>query len=405
METPPIGFATHLANATLAITNASLRLATRIAWHKRLPSSPRRICIWRTGNIGDIVCALPAMASIRRTWPSAELTLLTSPGKRGAPGARELLETAEWLSELVVYHPSETSARSFAAEIRKRDFDLVIRLPQNMSTPRRELRDIAFLRLFAGVSHARGFAVGSLRWLGKSAARALSKAPDIAHESDRQLQLLPSVCVQPRGAEFPLPIHAAVRSEADQLFTRYSLTGASILCISPGAKRITNRWPVERFGQIARRWLDEGGRVLVIGAQTDHDLGEQIRELGGTGVTNLCGQSPLLLSTAILKRAEVLVSGDTGAIHLAAAVGTPVVVPFSARDVPKRWFPYQSELTPKASRSVVHRRTPSCSPCWLESCPNQNLCLTEISVDHIWESTIALRGHRKGYSTPAAIAV
>ena len=405
MTTPPVSLATRLACAFHAMINAMLQFASRLAWREQLPSEPKKICVWRTGNIGDLVCALPALAAIKRTWPKAELTLLTSPGKRGAPGAQELLSGAEWIDHLWVYYRDELSLGTFARELRERDFNVVIRLPQNMSTPWLELRQILFLMLFVRVRHARNFAVGSLLWLGRGPARALSKSRDIEHEADRQLRLVSEYTVTAHAAEFPLPLSAELQAEAARVLEQHGISSEGLLCISPGAKRSTNRWPASRFGEVARRWIEDGGRVLVLGSESDHALGVEIREIAGPGTTNLCGQSPILLAAALIQRAQLLASNDTGAIHLAAAVQTPSVVPFSARDVPDRWFPYFSEATPEHSRPIVHRRSPACSPCWLESCPHENRCLSEIPTDQVWESARAIKDLRRADSPPSRIAV
>jgi len=405
MTTPSVSLATRLACALHAAINSMLQFAARLAWREQLPAEPKRVCVWRTGNIGDLVCALPALAAIRRTWPTAELTLLTSPGKRGAPGAKELLADAEWLDHLWVYYRDELSLRGFARELRERDFDLVVRLPQNMSTPWLELRQLVFLWLFAGIRHARNFAVGNLLWLGRGPARALAKSRNIEHEADRLLRLVSEYTVTAHAAEFPLPLTASLKAEATRVLDQHGISSENLLCISPGAKRSTNRWPASRFGEVARRWIEDGGRVLVLGSEGDHALGKEIREIAGPGATNLCGQSPILLAAALIQRAQLLASNDTGAIHLAAAVRTPSVVPFSARDAPDRWFPYFSETTPEHSRPIVHRRSPACSPCWLESCPNENRCLTEIPTDQVWESARAVRDLRKADSPAPRIAV
>ena len=288
-STAPV--AARLAAGVLRATNAALRAAGRLAWIGRVPEAPRRLCVWRTGNIGDLVCALPALAALRVTWPEAELTLLTSPGEPGAPGAKELLRDAPWIDHLWVYHPRELQARRFARELRARDFDLVVRLPQNMGTPLRELRDLVFLRFLVRVRHARGFAVGNLRWLGRSPARALASHPALEHESDRLLALLRGVSVPTSGAEFPLPLTAEVRAEADRLLAAHGLASGRLLCLSPGAKRSTNRWPLEHFAYVAARWARQGKPVAVLGSASEAPLAAKLRELAGHPVSDLCASA------------------------------------------------------------------------------------------------------------------
>ncbi len=399
---PAAPLSTRAARALLAATNATLGAAARVAWPAEFPAAPQRVCVWRTGNIGDVVCALPALAALRVRWPDARLTLLTSPGPRGAPGARELLSEAGWLDELWVYHPGELAPRTFARELARRCFDVLVRLPQNLSNPWRELRDLAFLRLAARVPRAHGFAVGNLRWLGRRAARALAGGGGLEHESARLLALLEDLVGPVRGAEFPLPIQGAVALGAERLLAQHGLDRAALLCLVPGGKRAANRWPVERFGEIARRWVALGRKAAVLGSAADRPLAARVRELAGPDVVDLCGASPLPLSAAIFARSALVVTNDTGSMHLAAAVRTPCVVPYSARDLPGRWFPYGGG----GGGHTVLRREPACSPCWLEVCPYDNRCLTDVTTDEVWDAvrrTAAARVPEASPEEPGAL--
>ena len=98
-----------IALAIKRLANAMLRALARCLWPRPRPQSAARVCIYRIGNIGDMVCALPAIHAIRRAYPAAHLTLLTSPGKSGAPWAGELLEALDWLDEVSVYHSDDVA--------------------------------------------------------------------------------------------------------------------------------------------------------------------------------------------------------------------------------------------------------------------------------------------------------
>lgn len=371
------------ADRALSGANALLASAARAAWPGPAPRAPERVCVWRTGNVGDVVCALPALAAVRHRWPEAQLTLLTSPGAPGAPGARELLADAPWIDDLWVYHPGDLAPRSFAAALAARRFDALVRLPQNMSSPRRELRDLAFLRGLARVPWARGFGVGGLRWLSRGAGRALARGRELAHESRRLLDLVADAVGRVDGAEFPLPIDDAVRAEAERLLGERGAGLGALLCVAPGAKRDTNRWPAERFAEIARRWTARGLPVAVVGGPGEGALGARVASAAGPLAADLCGRSSLLASAALFQRSAAVVSNDSGALHLAAAVGTPVVSPFTARDAAGRWFPLRR---PGRPAHAVLRREPPCSPCWVERCPHDNRCLTEISTEEVWSA-------------------
>ena len=116
-----------LARAVRSCANALLHGAAGCAWPRQRPLDAKRVCIYRIGNIGDTACAIPAMHAIRRAYPDAHLTLVTSPGKAGSIGARELLEGVSWLDEIVVYHAEDiATARGrlgLLHNLRARKFD------------------------------------------------------------------------------------------------------------------------------------------------------------------------------------------------------------------------------------------------------------------------------------------
>src|ERR1700722_20203328 len=119
-----------------SVVNSLLRVIRVLLWPRRRPSNPQRICIYRTGYIGDTVCALPAMLAIRTAYPRAHLTLLTSPVEGKFPGAKELLANSELFDEVHVYLKSQvTGARNrlnFLRTMRRRHFDMWIDLPQEL---------------------------------------------------------------------------------------------------------------------------------------------------------------------------------------------------------------------------------------------------------------------------------
>jgi heptosyltransferase-2 len=153
-----------------------------------------------------------------------------------------------------------------------------------------------------------------------------------------------------------------------------------MLVIAPGGNRITNRWPSVRFEGIAKRWVDDGGYVVIIGGGQDFTLAEEIIKSIPVGAAkNLCGITTLVESLELLRVCKIFLSNDSGPIHLAAAFKVPMVAIFSARDFPGKWFPIHE-------KSSILRISTNCSPCYLEVCNRNNLCLSSISVDDVWNA-------------------
>ena len=100
-------FKAHIAVVLYKITNFFLFSLERVLWPRRNMKSPKKICIFRTGNVGDIICSIPAFIAIRYAYPNAHITLLTSPGHKGMVGAKELLEHTWFFDRLWVYYSED----------------------------------------------------------------------------------------------------------------------------------------------------------------------------------------------------------------------------------------------------------------------------------------------------------
>lgn len=340
------------------------------------------MCIYRIGNIGDIVCALPAMYAIRRAYPNAHLTLLTSPGKRGAVGAAELLEGAEWLDELLVFYIDDiTTLRhrlKLVGRLRERAFDVWIELPRSLAHTGTMLRNMIAARL-AGARWGYGWRVSTIRW----AAQAQSEFLAFPNEVERQLAVVSDSGISPGEAVFPLPLSDRHSRAIDDLLSRNGLRDRPLVAIAPGAKRSTNRWPLDRFVQVARHLASKGFGVLVMGGASDAEICREVATGVGFLASAIAGQCALLESTELLRRCRLLICNDSGVQHLAAAVGTPCISLFSSWQLKGKWHPYGPEHT-------VLRKWVECHTCFLDECPYDNRCIRLIETDEV----MALADHK-----------
>ena len=141
------------------------------------------------------------------------------------------------------------------------------------------------------------------------------------------------------------------------------------------------RWPLERYAALGRRLIVEGGAdVAIIGGPDEARAGEAVtRDWPAGRFIVLAGACSVLESAETLRRAALYVGNDTGAMHLAAAVGTPCVAIFAAREPGASWHPYGDEHV------VLRRDDVSCANCYLTECTVEGLrCLTAIDVEHVW---------------------
>ncbi|WP_419192361.1 glycosyltransferase family 9 protein [Engelhardtia mirabilis] len=383
--------ATRLASGLMSLAETSLRLVERALWPlapRRRPGRPERIAVLRVGLIGDSLAALPAIDAVRQRHPEAELVVLSSPGPRGRAGARELFANAPAVDRCLVWHAEEI--RGLAGQwgllrrLRAERFDRIYLLPQELTSPAIELRNLLFLRL-SGAGWVRGTALSHGGWLPGPLARAHHLGARFDPEWRRLVDL-----VARSGAVIDRPVSdlgsdPRAREEAAALLCEQGLDRAPLLALGPGQNRLHKRWPAERFAVVARAWVDAGGRACVLGGPDEAELGDAVAAAAGPGVVNLCGRAGLSTSAELLRRCRALVSNDTGTMHLAAAVGCPTVAVFSGWDREGSWHPF-------GERFVALRETVECSPCFAQSCDRGGICLDRIESSRAVDALQALVG-------------
>ena len=358
--------------------NGLLHATALLLWPSRRPVFAERVCVFRIGYIGDIVCALPAIRSVRRAYPNARLTLLTSPGPTG-PGAAELLPGNDWIDELRVYYSEDIKSLSgrwkLLRELRARHFDVWIELPNNLSPISRQFRDMMFTWM-AGARWARGWRINTIRL----AAQAQSEHLHFSNEVDRTLDIVKRAGIPVEEIDFGLPRLPAVQVRIDELLQAKGLQNKVLVAIAPGAKRSTNHWPAERFVEVGRMLADTNSAIVLIAGSAEAALCKALASHIGAHAQSFAGELSLPESIELLRRCRLLICVDSGVQHLAAAVGTPCISLFSFWQMRGKWQPY-------GSRNVVLQKWVPCHTCLLETCPNDNRCMKAIGVEEVVQHT------------------
>jgi heptosyltransferase III len=330
--------------------------------------SPEKILVYRMGNLGDIVVSLPAVHALRRRFPDARFSLVTSPTKRGAPGAIEVLAKDDTFDELIVYYGDESSKPDFLRNLRRRladaRYDLAVLLPDDRTTLKSLFKQLALLS-----------ASGMRRIVG---ANVVGNADFRRGQVPRIMDL-----VRPLGCD-EIEASPWIRYDADDEDRVTSLlpttTEGPLVGMQCGAKRPANRWMAERYIELGQRLLHECNvRLVLTGSSGESELLGEIAAGIGVQCVNLAGQTTIPELAALAARCDAFISNDTGTMHVAAASGTPVVAIFSARDHPYRWYPY-------GDQHAVLRHDPACSPCLSDTCPlyDEPICLTAHEVDDVF---------------------
>ena len=392
---------------------------------------PRRILVRGVNWLGDAVMTTPALLRLREYFPGSLIAMLTPEKLRGL-----------WLhhsavDEVITFRPDEgvfsvakkvqvmmwpeAALKNTAAEAAKRTaeaikplhrggFDIALVFP---NSPRSALepwlarvpRRIGYARPWRnfflttvvpsrpGAAHMRKRAVSEIqRLISPSGALDIPRfAPNSsAHQVFDYLHLIASLGANPE----PLPPQLTVTpGELKAVAQKFNLTSQidqnrTIFALNPGAEYgPAKRWPVERFVAAAREIQKRTNCLwLILGGKGDLVLANEIEQALGakqSSVMNLAGQTSLRELLAVIKLCRVLLTNDTGPMHIAAALSTPVVVPFGSTS---------PELTgPISSRHVKHqliKSTVPCSPCFLRECPIDFRCMKEITVEKMVKSVL-----------------
>jgi ADP-heptose:LPS heptosyltransferase len=329
----------------------SLFSAVRSAWRRPQPvPSPRRILLLRLERIGDLLMILPALADLRELAPHAEIDLVVGSWNealaRTIPGVTRIESLdAGWLAR-------GGSGRSMPALLRRarqwraRRYELAINFEPDIRSN--------LLLAVSGAAFTAGYVSGGG---GPLLDRAVEFDPAV-HTTQNARALVAGVlgartAAAPRSAPLLLP-EAARRIAAAKIppGVRRPVVGVHV-----SGGRAIKQWPPARFAEVARHLAVEHGATIVLtGAPEDRALVDGMRAaLQGCPVIDASGEAALPTLAALLERLDLYVTGDTGPMHLAGAVGTPVVAIFGPSD------PVRYAL--RAPHDRVVRVDLPCSPC------------------------------------------
>lgn len=346
----------------------------------RLPHNEtelRRILVFRIGAVGDVAAAVPVLHAIRRRFPHAHITLLTSPGRKGAPGAPDLIGPGDIVNELLVYHTADIATwagrRALLGRVRQGRFDLFVEM-SNIIAPFRQILQSIFLARLAGCRYAAGIQAAPTRIFPRTQALHIL----FPNESGRLLQTLSRpLDLQCQGSA-RLAVSGRERAAVRRVLHEHGLSAEDrFVVMHAGAKRPSNRWYEDRFAAVADAiQIRYGIRVVLTGSRDDLELIGRVCRAMRTRPTVVAGQLALLEVAALMEQACLYIGNDTGPMHLAAAMDTPVVAVFGARDFPGQW-------NPQGPGHIVLRRDVPCSPCFLDVCDRGLPCLDGISVDDV----------------------
>ncbi len=328
-----------------------------------------QIYVFRAGSLGDAIVSLPAWTAIVARHPGKPLHLIT-PARQipGIPDTATVYGMTGHLGEVIRYETTRDGLASVVERVKAIGRGVVYCLMPERST-KAHLRDYVFLRGVVGLK-PRGIFPAIAANLRQGPFRP-AYSPTVEWQ-----RLLACIGTRDRELRFPLfspsgPARDVAKWIVSELGHRPFLVGC------PGSKMPAKRWPVENYRKVFTAFLAEhsdAGAVL-LGSPGEREMCDLVAEVDPGRVLNRAGDLSLDESAALCDRAVCYFGNDTGAMHVAAAMGKPCVAIFSARDYRGKWEPY-------GDGHVILREDVPCQGCMLEECETESLrCLTSVRPD------------------------
>ncbi len=333
-----------------------------------------KILILKPSSLGDVIHALPVLRLLKQHYPKSEIHWWLD------VNLKPLLEGDPDLAGIFPFHRKRWIAPHHWAEIgssihamRAERFDLAI-----------DLQGLARSGLFAWLANA-DLLVGldNLREGGREGARGFydltpPRSPDGTHAVDRYLSVLPLLKVPVHQNFEWLPKRPAI---ADQVQEKWNLGTGPWIALLPGARWDNKRWPAENFAALTRSMAENPeARFVILGSADERALGETIAAANLARCLNLSGQTTLWEMIEWIRLSRVMITNDTGPMHIAAALRKPVVALFGPTD-PASTGPY-GQL-----KNVIQMTDLPCVPCMKGHCTWREplACLHQIKPSMVWQ--------------------
>jgi ADP-heptose:LPS heptosyltransferase len=346
--------------------------------HPLRDSSVERVAIVRLRvGIGDLVLTVPALRALRATRPDVRVTIVTW---------QEMNQVVErmraYVDDLLPFpgypgipdrKPKGELIAPFFTLAKKQSFDLAIQ----MYGGRPAANEVTSMM---GARRVGGFFTPG-EWEADLTTHL--PYPVRAPEVYRHLMLMEFLGADRGSDDLEFPLDARDEEKCNLLLRKHESAPRRYVVVHPGATATSRRWPPALFGRVADRLAAHGFDILVTGCRGEEALTSGVVTSMRTRAHDLCGQTSLGGFGAVISKAALLLCNDTGAAHVAAAVGTPTVTVFLSGD-PRRWSGLDSE-----TQRAVYADVP-CRPCGLLDCPIDFRCARTLDPDAVGAEAEAL---------------
>lgn len=319
----------------------------------------KKILVVKLRAIGDVVLSTVVLQSLRTAFPHAQLDFLAE------KHSREVVEGNPAVDTVIVFDAMRESSIGLILKVRNRKYDLVIDLFGN---PRS-----AIMTFFSGAAYRVGY---RFTWRQYCYNIVVEPRGGEIHNTEFNLDALRAINVPILDSAIQFPLNAVAERFAEDFFLRENLIGKCPIAFNPGGGWYTKRWRIAQFAELGDVLVKKyDARVLIVWGPGEWEDARQV-QLRMLHPSLILPQTSLKQLAAILKRCTLFVTNDSGPMHIAAAVGTPVVAIFGPTN-PDLQGPVGGK------HEVVRNERLLCLGCNFTDCPIGNPCMLELSVDEV----------------------
>jgi ADP-heptose:LPS heptosyltransferase len=336
------------------------------------PNPSPRVLVYRTGHLGDTVCAIPAFRRLREHFGGSPLMLLCDHPARGKVSATQVVEMLGIFDEVKTYRSGRalTTLWGMARYMRERRPEVVVILPQAREPAASLARKKKFFR-WCGIKDVRGVNFPTLRHAWQP------------NEPERLMQMLRAVGIRGKKPDYAMPVDTVARERVLEKLKQWGVSENSpYLVFCGGGKALTQLWSLNRYANVLKTVTDRF-HLQVIGVGTAAEYTDYQKEVSPLFQDlRLPGSFSVPELFELLRGARAYFGNDTGPMHVAAAVGCPVAAVMSARNPPGVWDP---DVEPR----IVFRHRTECEDCFLNTCQaERHRCMTGITVEMVLEGLL-----------------
>jgi heptosyltransferase-3 len=319
----------------------------------------RKILLVKLRAVGDVLLSTIVIKNVRAAFPAARIDFLTE------PPALDIVRGNPDIDGAIVYDLKVKSPLAYLMDVRASSYDLVIDLFGNPRT--------ALLTRLSAARHRVGF-----NFRGRSYAYNIVVPPrgDRVHNTQFNLDAIEMLGIPIIDRSLHLPMTAADEEYVDRFLPRSEYAGTMLVGLNTGGGWYTKRWSLERFAELAHRLVASyGARIVLPWGPGQKEEVEKVQSLAGRAVL-IPPPTNLRQLGALLKRCTFVVSNDSGPMHIAAAVGTPVLGIYGPTN-PDLQGPYGE------NHIIVREEGLDCLACNLTTCPIGHPCMVNLTVESV----------------------